>query len=63
MSFILEHTRLGFCWLDLIALAVLILVVVLFARKRNAMIREEKELEEKVSGIYAQKAVDSPEQN
>lgn len=51
MSFILEHTRLGFCWLDLIALAVLILVVVLFVRKRNAMIREEKELEEKVSGI------------
>lgn len=62
MSFILEHTRLGFCWLDLIALAVLILVVVVFIRKRKALIQEEKELEEKVSGIYAQKAVDAPEQ-
>lgn len=62
MSFILEHTRLGFCWLDLIALAVLILVVVVFIRKRKALIQEEKELDEKVSGIYAQKAVDAPEQ-
>lgn len=59
MAFILEHTRLGFCWLDLIALAVLIAVIVIFVRKRRKLIQEEKALEEKISGIYAQKAVDT----
>lgn len=59
MSYVLEHTRLGFCWLDLIALAVLVLVVVVFILKRRALIREEKALEEQISGIYAEKAVDS----
>lgn len=59
MSYVLEHTHLGFCWLDLIALAVLVLVVVVFILKRRALIREEKALEEQISGIYAEKAVDS----
>lgn len=59
MSYVLEHTRLGFCWLDLIALAVLVLVVVVFILKRRALIREEKALEEQISGIYAEKTVDS----
>ena len=45
MAYVLEHTRLGFCWLDLIALAVLVLVVVIFVRKRRAMIQEEEELD------------------
>lgn len=49
MRYVLEHTRLGFCWLDLIALAVLVLVVVIFIRKRRAMIREEEALEEQLS--------------
>ena len=30
MAFLLEHTRLGFCWLDLIALAVLLVVIGVF---------------------------------
>lgn len=49
MRYVLEHTRLGFCWLDLIALAVLVLVVVIFIRKRRALIREEEALEEQLS--------------
>ena len=61
MAYVLEHTRLGFCWLDLIALAVLVLVVVIFVRKRRAMIQEEEELEAQVSGIYAEKSVDAPD--
>ena len=61
MAYVLEHTRLGFCWLDLIALAVLVLVVVIFVRKRRAMIREEEELEAQASGVYAEKAVDAPD--
>ncbi len=59
MSYVLEHTRFGFCWLDLIALAVLVLVVVIFVLKRRALIREEKALEEQISGVYAEKAVET----
>ena len=58
MSFVLQHTRLGFCWLDLIALAVLVLVIVIFVKKRRELIKEEKALEEQVSGLYANKALD-----
>ena len=61
MAYVLEHTRLGFCWLDLIALAVLVLVVVIFVRKRRAMIQEEEELEAQVCGVYAEKAVGPPD--
>lgn len=59
MSFVLQHTRLGFCWLDLIALAVLVLVIVIFVKKRRELIKEEKALEEQVSGLYANKALDT----
>ena len=54
MSYVLQHTRLGFCWLDLIALAVLILAIVVFVVRRRQLIREEKKLEEEVSSIFAQ---------
>ena len=35
MSYIFEHTRLGFCWWDLLALVILVIVVVAFAVKRR----------------------------
>ena len=61
MSYVLQHTRLGFCWLDLIALAVLILAIVVFVVRRRQLIREEKRLEEEVSSIFAQEAVEPEE--
>ena len=53
MTYILQHTRLGFCWLDLIALIVLIGVVAMFIVKRNKMKKEEKELQDQLSALYA----------
>ena len=53
MTYILQHTRLGFCWLDLIALLVLIGVVTMFIVKRNKMKKEEKELQDQLSALYA----------
>ena len=35
MSYILEHTVLGFCWWDLPALILLIAVIVVFAWKHH----------------------------
>lgn len=54
MSYILEHTRLGFCWWDLIALIILIVVAVVFAYKFMSMKKTQKDLEDQISEIYSE---------
>ena len=54
MSYILEHTRLGFCWWDLLALIILIVVIVVFAVRRSNLRDEQKELEDQLSNLYAE---------
>lgn len=58
MAFLLEHTRLGFCWLDLIALAVLLVVIGVFIYQHRKLKKQEKELREQLSVIYADKTVE-----
>lgn len=53
MSYILEHTTLGFCWWDLPTLIVLILVIVVFAWKHHDMKKQEKDLEDQIAELYA----------
>ncbi len=53
MSYILEHTTLGFCWWDLLALIVLIVIIVVFAWKRHDMKKQEKDLEDQIAELYA----------
>ncbi len=53
MSFVLSHSRLGFCWWDLLALVALVVVVVFFVVKRRSMKKHEKELEDELSALYA----------
>lgn len=53
MAYILEHTRLGFCWWDLIALIILIAVAVLFIIKFLNMKKQQKDLEDQISEIYS----------
>ena len=57
MAFLLQHTRLGFCWLDLIALAVLLVVVGVFIYSHQKLKKQEKELQDQLSGVYAEKTV------
>lgn len=54
MSYILEHTRLGFCWWDLIALIILIVVAVIFIYKFLSMKKTQKDLEDQISEIYSE---------
>ena len=54
MSYILEHTRLGFCWWDLIALIILIVVAVIFIYKFLSMKKTQKYLEDQISEIYSE---------
>lgn len=58
MSYLLEHTKFGFCWLDLLALIVLIVVVVFFIRKNTKLKDEQKDLEDQLSELYAQDSID-----
>lgn len=57
MTHILQHTVLGFCWWDIPALIVLIVVIVGFAVKRHNMKKEEKDLEDQLSDLYADDTV------
>ncbi|MBD5395469.1 MAG: DUF4381 domain-containing protein [Lachnospiraceae bacterium] len=57
MLYILEHTRLGFCWWDLLALIVLIVVIVAFVWKHHKIKDEQKDLEDQLSELYANDAV------
>ena len=54
MSYILEHTRLGFCWWDLIALIILIVVAVIFVCKFMNIKKTQKDLEDQISEIYSE---------
>lgn len=62
MAFLLQHTRLGFCWLDLIALAVLLVVIGVFVWQHRKLKKQEKELQEQLSVIYADKTVEAEKQ-
>ena len=58
MSYLLEHTKFGFCWLDLLALIVLIVVVVFFIRKNTKLKDEQKDLEDQLSELCAQDSIE-----
>lgn len=57
MAYIFEHSTLGFCWWDIPALIVLIVVIAVFAWKRHEMKKQEKDLEDQISELYADDTV------
>ena len=57
MSYVLEHTMLGFCWWDLPAAIVLIVVIAAFVLKSRDMKKQEKDLEDQIAELYANDAV------
>ncbi|MGC4020356.1 MAG: hypothetical protein QM793_14780 [Muricomes sp.] len=58
MLYILSHTKLGFCWWDIPALIILIVVIAAFAVKHHNMKKEEKDLEDQLSELYADETVE-----
>ncbi len=59
MSYIFEHTVFGFCWWDLPAVIILIVVIALFAWKHHDMKKQEKDLEDRLSELYTNDTVGS----
>ena len=62
MSYIFEHTVLGFCWWDIPALIVLIAVIAVFVVKHRDMKKQEKDLEDQISELYTDDTVGLEEQ-
>ena len=58
MRYIIEHTKLGFDWLDLLALIILLVVVIVWAVRRHNLKSEQKDLEDQLSELYAQDSID-----
>lgn len=57
MAYILEHTKLGWCWWDLPAFLVLAAVVIIYLIKRHNLKTEQEELEDRLTGLYADDSV------
>lgn len=61
MSYLLDHTKFGFCWLDIIAALLLIAVVIYVYKKLKKMKNEKEKLEEQLSSLNADLAVENNE--
>lgn len=57
MAYILEHTRLGFCLLDIPAVIILVAIIAFFVIKAKKMKDEQKELEEQIAKLNADDGV------
>ena len=57
MAYLLEHTKLGFCWWDLLALLILLAVVIVYLVRRHNLKKEQKDLEDQLSDFYAEDSV------
>ena len=57
MAYLLEHTKLGFCWWDLLALPILLAVVIVYLVRRHNLKKEQKDLEDQLSDLYAEDSV------
>ena len=53
MKYILGHTKLGFCWWDLLALIILLILVIVWVKRRHDLKSEQKELEDQLFDLYA----------
>ena len=51
MSYIIEHTVLGFCWWDIPALIILLAVIAVFIKKHHDMKKLENELEDQLEEL------------
>ena len=57
MAYLLEHTKLGFSWWDLLALLILLAVVIVYLVRRHNLKKEQKDLEDQLSDLYAEDSV------
>ena len=57
MKDMLEHSVFGFCWWDIPACILLIVVIAVFAVQHRKLKKIERELEDQLSSLYADNTV------
>lgn len=62
MRYIIEHTRLGFCWWDLLALIILLAVIIVWIAKHRDLKKEQNDYEDQLSDLYAGDSVEANKQ-
>ena len=55
MAYLFEHTKFGFCWLDLLALLILLAVIVVFGVRNRDLKKQQKDLEDQLDSGDAKK--------
>ena len=58
MAYLFEHTKLGFCWWDLLALLILLAVIIVYLVRRHNLKKEQKELEDQLADLYAEDSIE-----
>ena len=53
MAYLFEHTKIGFCWLDLLALLILLAVIVVFGVRNRDLKKQQKDLEDQLYDLYS----------
>lgn len=62
MVYIIEHSKLGFCWWDLLALIILLAVIIVWIAKRHDLKKQQNDYEDQLSDLYAEDSVEADEQ-
>lgn len=53
MAYLFEHTKFSFCWLDLLALLILLAVIVVFGVRNRDLKKQQKDLEDQLDDLYS----------
>ena len=61
MSYILQHTMFGFFWWDLPAVIALLAIVVYYVVRYRNMKKEQSDLEDQLSELYAEDVQTTPD--
>lgn len=59
MRYLLDHTKFGFCWLDIIAVLLFAAAVIYIHKKLKKMKEEKNKLEEQLAALNADSAVEN----
>ena len=59
MRYIIAHSRLGFCWWDLLALIILLAVIIVWMVKCHDLKKEQDDYEDQLSDLYAGDSVEA----
>lgn len=58
MAYLFEHTKLGFCWWDLLVLIILLAVIIVYLVRRHNLKKKQDDLEDQLADLYAEDSIE-----